>query len=73
MTITPIATPEQADKFIRDLRRLRGCQACGRRFLECECVRPVPQDSVHYTRPWGWKGVMVLPETHPDHPNYKAQ
>lgn len=52
------------------------CPKCHQRFSEgCDCpITATELDSKpHYARPWGWKGPMVLPVEHEDHPLHKSK
>jgi hypothetical protein len=48
------------------------CPVCKKRYRECGCdyevIKSKIGDPPHQSRPWGYKGVMRLPEDHPDHP-----
>lgn len=51
------------------------CPQCHKAWTECLCVmtrklRESISDPPHQSRPWGYKGAMVLPSTHPDSPHY---
>ena len=53
------------------------CPQCNLRWRECRCefnqsLRNRIGDPPHRSRPWGYKGVQTLPDTHPDSPNFKA-
>ena len=71
-----IATPDEADKFIESLRAARRCPQCGLRFFpDCKCSHINParlSEKPSQSRPWAPKCQMVLPKTHPDHPEYQA-
>lgn len=45
------------------------CPQCGKRWLECRCpmtqkLRESIPNPPHQARAWGYKGAMVLPDSH---------
>lgn len=69
-----IANPKDAAKFVHTLRAWHLCKKCGQRYRDCKCEvshLELP-DKIHYARPWGYKGVMTLPDDHPDSPKRRG-
>lgn len=46
------------------------CSTCDKRFRDCLCVKPGLANLAWGD--WNYKGTMVLPVTHPDHPDFHS-
>ena len=53
------------------------CPECKKRWRDCRCKLTQQEldnlsNKPHLAREWGYKGAMVLPVTHPDHPLFRS-
>lgn len=66
----PVPPPTALDRNVKS----NFCPRCKKRFSQgCECaINPtLLDDKPHVSRPWGYKGPMLLDPLHPDHPSHK--
>lgn len=64
----PVQWPPVVVAPLHTEHRTHHCKNCKAHLRDCKCPKPEPFEM----EDWSYKGVLKLPDTHPDSPNYKS-